>query len=138
MLRELAKKIADEIKENPSSAAQVAAKHKVRFDQAREYPRIIYLDFQGQQIPYQDQFVKDLFSLKVGEATSVGAQADDQFVIGILRQIKKSNIDGVRIEQAKVRASEEFRNEIMSEYNAYLMSRFPVKTNDKVFGKKEE
>ncbi|MBU6140271.1 MAG: SurA N-terminal domain-containing protein [Proteobacteria bacterium] len=134
-LLDLAKKIEEELKENPNSIAQVAAKYRAKFDKSREFPRIFYLNFQGRQIPYQDQFSKYLFATKVGEATSVASQSEDQFVIGVLREIKKSPLNQIQLEQVKAKAADEFRNEVMSEYNAYLLSRYPVKTNDKVFGK---
>ncbi len=137
-VRNLAAKIGEEVKEKPDSIAQIATKYHVKLDKAREFPRIFYLNFQGQQLPYQDQFLKDLFVVKVGGATAVASQADDQFVVGVLREIKKSSLNPIQLEQVKARAAEEFRNEVMSEYNAYLLARYPVKTNDKVFGKQDK
>lgn len=133
-LRELARKVGEEIKKNPNSIADIASKNHLTLSKSQEFPRVLYLNFQGQKFPYQDQLVKDLFSIKVGEATPVAAQAENKFVIAVLREIKKANLNSAQIEQIRAQAKDELRNEIMSEFNSYLLSRYPVKTNDKVFG----
>lgn len=133
-LRELARKVGDEIKKNPNSIADIAAKNHLNLSKSQEFPRVLYLNFQGQKFPYQDQLIKDLFSIKVGEATPVAAQAENKFVIAVLREVKKANLNSAQIEQIRAQAKDELRNEIMSDFNSYLLSRYPVKTNDKVFG----
>jgi len=133
-LRDLARKVGEEIKKSPDLIASIASKNHLTLNKSQEFSRILYLNFQGQKLPYQDQLLKDLFSIKVGEATPVASQAENKFVIAVLRSVKKADLNPIQIEQIKAQAQEELRNEIMSEFNAYLLSRYPVKTNDKVFG----
>ena len=137
-LGELSRKIGEEIKQNPNEAAKIAARYRLKFDKAREFQRILYLNFQGQQVPYQDQFLKDLFVITVDQATPIETKGENEFVIGVLREIKKSAVNPTQLEQAKKQSAEEFRKEVMSDYNTYLLRRYPVKTNDKIFAKKEE
>jgi|GEM_PF-1274507 len=137
-LGELARKIGEEIKQNPNEAAKIAARYLVKFDKAREFQRVLYLNFQGQQVPYQDQFMKDLFAINVDQATPIEAKGENEFVIGVLREIKKSAVNSTQLEQAKRQSAEEFRKEVMSDYNTYLLARYPVKTNEKIFAKQEE
>lgn len=134
-LRELARKIGDDVVKDPNSIAAIASKNGLSLNKSQEFARTIYLEFQGQRLPYQDQLSKDLFAIKVGEATPVVLQSGGRFAVAVLRDIKKSDISLAQASQFKDRAKEELRNEIMSEFNAYLLSRYPVKTNDKVFGK---
>jgi hypothetical protein len=137
-LGELARKIGEEVKQNPNEVAKIAARYRVKFDKAREFPRIFYLNFQGQQVPYQDQFLKDLFAITVDQATPIDSKGEGEFVIGVLREIKKYTVNPMQLEQTKRQSAEEFRKEVMSDYNTYLLNRYPVKTNDKIFGKQEE
>ena len=137
-LGDLARKVGEEVKQNPNEVAKVAARYRLKLDKAREFPRIFYLTFQGQQVPYQDQFLKDLFAITVDQATPLATQGESEFVIGVLREIKKSAVNSIQLEQAKKQSAEEFRKEVMSDYNAYLLARYPVKTNDKIFAKQEE
>ncbi len=135
-LQIFAQKIGEEIKANPSSAAQIAAKHKVKFEKNREFPRIYYVNFQGRQIPYQNKFLDELFELKIGEASSLFPGGEQELIVGILREIKKPSIDSNQFEQAKKHSGEEFRTEIMQEYNQFLLKKNPVKVNEKILGKK--
>ncbi|MBM3580154.1 MAG: hypothetical protein FJX34_05220 [Alphaproteobacteria bacterium] len=136
--QELALKIEDEVKKNPDSAAQIAAKNHVKFEKSYEFPRVFYLNFQGQQIPYQDKFLGDLFDIQLGQATPAISRGSEEFTIGVLREIKKPDRNSVQLAEAKTRAQEEFRGEVMREYNKYLLSRYPVKTNEKIFAKQQE
>jgi hypothetical protein len=135
-LQILAKKIEEEIKANPSNAAQIAAKHRVKFEKNREFPRIYYVNFQGRQIPYQNKFLDELFELKIGEASSLFPGGEQELIVGILREIKKPSIDSNQFEQAKKHSGEEFRTEIMQEYNQFLLKKNPVEVNEKILGKK--
>lgn len=134
----LAKKVSEELKANPNSIAQIAAKYQLKLEKNREFPRSFYVNFQGRQIPYQNKFLEELFKIKIGQATSVVALSTDELVAGVLRDVKKYATDPAQFEQAKKQADESFRNEVMQEYNSYLLKKYPVKVNDKLFGKKDE
>jgi peptidyl-prolyl cis-trans isomerase D len=138
-LRELANKIASEVKKNPESAAQIAEKYHVSFDKNREFARYVLVNVQGRQMAYQSKFLEELFSLQSGETTSAqNIQSDKEFSIGILRNVKKADINPAAVTAKRTQASEDLRNELMSEYNSYLMKLYPVKVNEKLFVKKEE
>lgn len=136
-LQELARKVGAEIKTNPKAIAEIAKKYQLKMEKNREFPRIFYMNFQGRQVPYQNKFLEALFAVKIGEATAVLPASDQEFIVGVLREIKKSSAISTQYEPAKRQAEEEFRNEIMQEFNNYLLTKNPVKVNDKILGKKE-
>ncbi len=137
-LQILAKKIRDEIKENPDSIVKIAAKYKLKLDKHREFPRFFYINFQGRQVAYPNDFLDELFSLKVGDVTSVIPAGAQEFAVGVLREIKASSADGMQFEQAKKQADESFKTEVLQEYNNFLLKKNPVKVNEKILGSKEE
>ncbi|OFW80650.1 MAG: hypothetical protein A2887_00625 [Alphaproteobacteria bacterium RIFCSPLOWO2_01_FULL_40_26] len=135
---ELAKKVGDEIKQNPDSAAQIAAKYRLLFEKNHEFPRQFYVAFQGRQLAFQSKLLQNLFNLKIGQTTSALSEKDGEFKIGILRQIKETNVNSSQFAEAQKQAEENFKNEVMQEYNSYLLKKFPVKVNEKIIGKKDE
>lgn len=137
-LHSLAKKVGDEIKKNPSQAAQIAAKYQVKFEKNREFPRIYYINFQGRQMPYQNKFLDELFGLKVGQATAVLPGQTQEFMVGVLREIKKSSATSAQLESATKQAAEGFKTEILQAFNAFILKEHPVKVNEKMFEKKAE
>jgi peptidyl-prolyl cis-trans isomerase D len=137
-LQILAQKIGDEIKANPEQASQIASKYKAKFEKNREFPRMVYMNFQGRQVPYQSKFLDELFGLKIGQTTSVTPAGTQEFTIAVLRQIKSATANSQQFEQAKQQAAEGFRGEILQEYNSLLLKKNPVKVNEKILGKKEE
>ena len=84
------------------------------------------------------RLLEKLFELKIGESTPVIAEGGKEFIVGTLREIKKSSIGAAQFEQAKKQLEEEFKTEILQEYNQFLMKKNPLKTNDKLLGAKEE
>jgi len=138
-LRELANKVAQEIAKNPANAAQIAAKYHATFEKNREFARQVFVTIQGRQMAYQTKFLEELFDLELNQSTSAqNIQNEKEFSVAILRSIKKpENAEGLAI-QKRASASEALRNEIMSDYNAYLLKRYPVKVNEKFFAKKAE
>ncbi len=129
-LQDLAFTIAKEVRENPENIAQIAAKYKVKFTKNQEFPRIYYVKFQSKQIPYKDKFLEELFSLKVGEATPAIALSHNEFNVGVLRQIKKSTFNKSDIGAIRKEAQQNFLNEMMQEFNEFLLDKHPVKINE--------
>ncbi|MES2961265.1 MAG: peptidyl-prolyl cis-trans isomerase [Pseudomonadota bacterium] len=134
----LAKKIDEEIKANPSQVASIVAKYKLKLEKNREFPRVFYINFQGRQIPYQNKFLDDLFGMKIGQVTDAFPSGSSEIMIGILREIKKPTTDSNQLTAVKQKAAEDFRTEILQEFNTYLLKENPVKVNEKLLGKKEE
>ena len=131
-LEDLAQKIGDEIKQNPTQVVQIAAKHKVKIEKNSEFPRVFFLNLQGRQMAYPSKFLDELFSLKINQATSVLPAGDQEFSIGVLREIKKPATTSTQFEQAKQKAAEAFRTEVLQEYNAFLLKINPVQVNEKL------
>ncbi len=137
-LQELTKKIAQEIQANPKDFDKIAAKYQVKLEKNREFPRVYYIDYQGRKVPYQNKFLDELFGLKIGETTTVLPSGAQEFVIGILRKVSKVQIDPSQINQARKEGLEGFKNEVLQEYNNFLLKKYPITINDKIFGQKEE
>jgi peptidyl-prolyl cis-trans isomerase D len=136
-LQNLAQKIADELKKNPASLAQIIAKHQLKLEKNREFPRIFYIEFQGHKVPYQNKFLDEIFAVKVGEATSANASGPQEFSIAILRNVKKAQIDSTKYAEVKKAAADSFKEEILQEFNKSLLAKYPVKVNEKLLGGKE-
>ncbi len=136
--QDLAVKVGEEIKSHPDQAAQIAAKYNLKFEKNREFPRIYYIEYQGQKIPYQNKFLDELFAVNVGSATSALPSNAQEFVVGIARQIKSVNFDPASINAAKGAEVEKFRNEIMQEFNNYLGKKHEVKVNEKILKEDKE
>ncbi len=132
---ETANKIAEEIKTHPEQIASIAAKYQLKFEKNREYPRIHYIDYQGQKIPYQNDFLKELFSIKLGEATSLTPNNPQEFVVGVLRSIKSYKVNAKELEKAVEQAKQSFMSDVMQEFNQYMTKKHPVKFNEKVLSK---
>ena len=131
-------KIDEEIKANPSQLAKIVTKYKLKLEKNREFPRVFYINFQGRQIPYQNKFLDDLFGMKIGQVTDAFPSGSLEIMIGILREIKKPTTNSNQVKALKQKAEEDFRSEILQEFNAYLLKENPVTVNEKLLGKKEE
>ncbi|MDX2082878.1 MAG: SurA N-terminal domain-containing protein [Rickettsiales bacterium] len=136
-LKKLAKKIAEELKNNPQNAAAIVAKYHLGFEKNKTFSRFSYLNYQGHQIPYVDKFAGALFEIKIGAATNEIQIGNQEFDIGILRTIQKANIETLQIQRSRTEATQAFKNEILQGYNSFVMKKYPVKVNDKILGKKE-
>jgi peptidyl-prolyl cis-trans isomerase D len=130
-LEKLAQKIGEEVKSNPNSLAEIAKKYQLKLEKNREFPRVLYANFQGRQVPYKNKFIEDLFAVKKGEATSV-QQSGQEFTIGVVREIKKSSLASAQSASLQKQAEEDFKAELMQEFNNYLLAKNPVKVNDKI------
>jgi len=137
-LKDLAAEVAAKVKANPEKAAEIAAKYQVKFTKNSEISRISYLNLQGRTIPFQSRLAENVFALNVNEVSDAIAQNENECVVAHLREIKPSKASTAQIQQAQTAEIEEFRNTIMSNYNSYLLKKYPVKINEEIFGKGEE
>ncbi len=135
--KELATNIAKELKANPQNVAAIVSKYKLKFEKNREFPRMYFVDYQGKKIPYANKFLDELFTLKIGEATSLQANSTSpdsaEVIVGILREIKKApDTSKEQINSLMAEMSNSFKQEIMQQYYQYIQKKFPVKFNQKL------
>jgi hypothetical protein len=76
--------------------------------------------------------------MKIGQVTDAFPSGSLEIMIGILREIKKPTTDSNQLTTVKQKAAEDFRSELLQEFNTYLLKENPVKVNEKLLGKKEE
>ncbi len=138
LLIDLAKKVGEELKANPQKLTEIAAKYNAKIEKNRELPRSIKLNQEGGLEPYRNKILDELFSLKIGESTNFIDVQNQVFIAAVLRQIKTGNIASSEYEQAKNIAAQQFRNEIMQEFDRYLSQKNKVKVNEKIFSKSLE
>jgi peptidyl-prolyl cis-trans isomerase D len=138
LLIELARKVGDELKANPQKAVEIAAKYKAKLEKNREFPRFLSLDLQGKAMPYRNQLLNELFSLKIGEATSFVEVQGQTYMAAILRQVKESSVNSDQYERAKNNAIQQFKDEMMREFDKFLSEKHPVKINEKILSKNQE
>lgn len=135
-LNKLAQQIQKEIRENPSLALSIARKNGLNVERSKAFPRIMYIDIGTSKMPYKNQFTEELFAVKVGEATSAIAISKNEYLIGVVRENKKTKLASEESVLVKKKAVEVFANDVMFEYNEYLQKKYPIKINEKFFGKK--
>jgi peptidyl-prolyl cis-trans isomerase D len=135
-LNKIAQQIQKEIRENPAQALSIARKYGLAIERKKIFPRIFYIDLGSSKMPYKNQFSEELFAIKVGEATKAIATSKDEYLIGVVIEDKKIKLSPEENIQAKKKAVELFANDIMFEYNEYLQKKYPIKINEKFFGKK--
>ena len=135
-LNKLAQQIQKEIRENPKQALSIAGKRGLAVERKKVFPRIFYIDLGSSKMPYKNQFSEELFAVNVGEATKAIAISKDEYFIGVVVENKKIKLSPEENIQAKKKSVELFANDIMFEYNEYLQKKYPIKINEKFFGKK--
>jgi len=132
-LVKLSQKIHQEINANPSQAFIIASKYGAKFERNKTFPRTLYLDLGNNKMPYKNQFLTDLFNTSVGKVTPLADNGQNEFMIGIVRDIKKAELSSEDIVNTKNKAVEIFASDIMMEYNDYLQKKYPVEVNKKFF-----
>jgi peptidyl-prolyl cis-trans isomerase D len=133
-LKELAIKVAKEIKENPKNIAIIASKYKLKLERNREFPRMYFIDYQGRKIPYANNFLQELFAVKIGQATSAQEAASQEgMVVGVLKEIKTApEPSKEQLDNLQKALSDSFKQEILQEHYQYLQKKFPVIVNEKI------
>lgn len=133
-LYELARKISAEIIQNPSQALQIAAKNQLKVERNKPFSRFIYVEVQGQKVPYSNQFLEEIFAVKIGGATRAAQTEKEEFNIAIVREIKKSQITQNQVALGKAELVKDYRQESMQAFNKFLQQKYPIKINDKFLG----
>lgn len=136
-LKELANRIADEIKKDPSKAARIAAANNLKLEKNKEFPRVYFVDFQGQKIPYSNNFLEELFTLKIGQSTTPFA-TNNEFNIGIITKIIDAKLNEADIAAAKKETANLYRSELLQTFNEFLQKKYPIKVNEKFLKQLEE
>lgn len=129
----LAKSVQEELQKTPSAFAAIAAKHHLKVEKNRSFPRSFVLNLGGEAMPYKNKFLQELFSKKIGEVTSASASDQGGYMIAALRSIKKANLAYEDLAKVKKVAVDAFISDVMREYNKYLQTQFPVEINKTLF-----
>ncbi len=135
-LSKLAQQIQKEISENPSKILSVAGKYGLTTERSKILPRVFYIDLGSSKMPYKNPFLEEVFAVKVGEATKAISSSQGEYLIALVREVKKVKLGAEETIQAKKKAVDMFANDIMFEYNEYLQKKYPIELNQKFFGKK--
>lgn len=136
-LSALAQEVSAEISQNLNNPAIVANKYQLKLERNRLMPRTYVINYQGQQFPYRSPLLDKIFSIELNQST--GAINDSGgYSIAILRDIKKPQISKEVVEEVAKSSQKLFRSDIMQQFNNYLMSKYPVKVNEKIFRKNQE
>lgn len=136
-LSALAQEVSAEISQNVNNPAIVANKYQLKLERNRLMPRTYVINYQGQQFPYRSPLLDKIFSIELNQST--GAINDSGgYSIAILRDVKKPQINKEVVEEVAKSSQKLFRSDIMQQFNNYLMSKYPVKVNEKIFRKNQE
>lgn len=132
-LRLLSATIATEVAASPEKFTEIAAKNNLKIEKNREFPKSYFIKSGDREIPYQNAFLTGLFKLQVGQATDLVPAGEGEFVVGILRQVKRGKAGAAQLAATRESAMENFKTEILQEYNKILLEENPVKINEKFF-----
>ncbi|GDX35950.1 peptidylprolyl isomerase [Alphaproteobacteria bacterium] len=136
-LSALAHEVSAEISQNLNNLALVTNKYRLKLEKNRLMPRTYVINYQGQQFPYRSPLLDKIFSIELNQST--GAINDSGgYSIAILRDIKKPQINQQLVEEVAKSSQKLFRSDIMQQFNNYLMNKYPVKVNEKIFRKNQE
>ena len=135
-LNKLAQQVQKEIRETPAQALSIARSRGLSVERGKTFPRIFYIDLGSSKMPYKNQFSEELFAVNVGETTKAVSISKNEYLIGVVRENKKIKLSPEENVQVKKKAVEIFANDMMFEYNEYLQKKYPIKINEKFFGKK--
>jgi len=136
-LSALAQEVAVEISQNLSNPSLIANKYQLKFEKNRLMPRTFVINYQGQQFPYRSPLLDKIFTIELNQSTGAINESGG-YAIAILRDIKKPSISKEVIEEVAKSSQKLFRNDITQQFNSYLMNKYPVKVNEKIFRKNQE
>lgn len=136
-LTNFAQEIANELTKDPENIAKTIAKYQLKIERNRIMPRTFVINYQGRQIPYRSPLLDKIFSIKLNQTTGAVSESGG-YAIAILRDIKKPEISKELVEQVAKSAQQMFRSDIMQQFNNYLMTKYPVKVNEKILGKNQQ
>lgn len=132
-LIKLAGKISSEIRENPSSFGAIAQKYSLAVKK-EAMPRFLMAKGQNNaSIPVQNDLMKVVFKMKVDEISDQIDMGDSSFVIAKLIQINIPTLSESEIQKSIYLTSYAVREELMRQYNAYILSIIPIKVNEQIF-----
>jgi peptidyl-prolyl cis-trans isomerase D len=129
-LKELAKEIFVQIEKNPQNLRKIANEFGLKFIYNKEFGRTQMIEIQGKKIPFSDNFLQDLFGVKINQATSFH-QDSDGFKIAVLKKIKKAKIDDKELAEYKKQMANIYRSEILEEFNNYIQDKLKIEVNQK-------
>jgi len=132
-----AQEVADEIKANLDNPAKIATKHKLKFEKNRIMPRTFVINYQGQQFPYRSPLLEKIFTIEVNQSSGALSEAGG-YSVAILREIKTPLISKEIVEQVAKSSQQMFRSDIMQLFNSYLLKKYPVEVNEKIFRQKNK
>jgi len=132
-LKKLANQIREEIAKNPASALSIASRNGLKIERGKSFPRVFYIDLGTSKMPYKSQLLDEIFATQLNQATPAIAVNNEEYLIGVVRDIKAPKLSGEELASAKKKAVEIFTNDIMIEYNDYLQKKYPVDINQKFF-----
>lgn len=125
----LSEKIAREVVNSPENISRIAQKYQVSYVRNSKFPRSYQINFQGQEMPYQDQFLKELFNLQVGDVTGAIQTSAKEFVIAKLTKVNRSELTQDQISAANSQYQSRIRGEIMQELDRMLSAKHPIEIN---------
>lgn len=131
-LAQLAQSISDQINKGGNASA-IAAQNGLKIEQNKSFPRFYMIDVGGgKKVPYANKFLNQIFDLKINQASTPSQTGNDEFAVAVLKQIKEPADNKALIEKIKQELADNFKGDILANYNQYIENKFPVKINKKL------
>lgn len=129
-LKEFSDKIYEEIEKNTKSFTAIAKKNKLKLDRNKTLPRQYIVTLADKsQVPYQDDFLYELFRINIGDVTPLVKLESGDYIVALLKNIKKNNIDKKDFKSVITSNQNRFKAEILEVFNQYLSAKYPVEFN---------
>ncbi len=138
-LQELANNISQQINENVGNVSALIAKNGLKIERRRQLPRFYMLDAgNGRKVPYADQLLSDIFSVKLNQATKPHQSGVGEMVVAVARNIQSPARNDQAVRMIAKETQNSFRNDILTVFNQYVQKQFPVEVNQKLMQTSEQ
>ena len=132
-MRTLANEISKKINQNIGNDSAIIAQNGLKLEKNRQFPRFYMIDAGGgRKVPYANKLLNEIFSLKVGQATTPEQTSQDEMVIAIVRNIQNPATNDSAVKMIANDVENNFRNDILTNFNQDIQKQFPVEINQKL------
>ena len=131
-LQELANKIYAELQKS-GNVDSIVEKNNLKLVKNQVFSRAYKVNIEGEEINYANDFTKDLFAAKIGEATAPRVVSNQEVNIVILKEIISGKVDEAKLKSFEQQLASDFKNNIINNFDQYLEKKYPVKINEKIF-----
>jgi len=116
---------------------KLADEYKVKVKKDKELRRPTSNDIMGGNDGLSPRLTTQVFGLKANESTEAYRNSDGSFSVATLKKVKKAKADDAKMSSLADDLSNDFTDDIMTQYNTYLRNQYPVTVNETLLNPKD-